>query len=101
MSLRFSVFKTKKPKQFEYKPLYYDPVKEELMQRVNAIKKETGQLKESTEESDIVRQARITSAFQNNRSIRQNSSSGLMQNQTVRIAIIATILAAIAYYIIK
>ena len=101
MSIRFSVFKTKKPKQFEYKPLYYDPVKEELMQRVNAIKKETGQLKETDDESHVVRQARISSAFQSNRSIRQNSSSGLMQSQTARIAIIATILAAIAYFIIR
>jgi hypothetical protein len=31
--LKFSFLKTQKPKQFEYKPRYYDPEKEALEQR--------------------------------------------------------------------
>lgn len=32
------MFKVPKPKQFEYRPRYYDPVKEELEQRVEEAK---------------------------------------------------------------
>jgi hypothetical protein len=99
MSIRFSVFKTQKPKRFEYKPLYYDPVKEELGSRVNAIKKE--QSAANVDESVVVRQARMSSAFNNSRSVRHSATSGMMKSQTTRIAIIAAILAAIAYFIIR
>jgi len=98
MSIRFSLFKTKKPRQFEYKPLYHDPEKEELMQRVNAIKK---QQEAEKEESEMVREARISKSFQDRRSARQSTSSGIMKNQTFRIILIATILAAIAYVMLR
>jgi N-acetylmuramoyl-L-alanine amidase len=98
MAIRFSVFKTQKPKQFNYKPLYYDPAKEELMQRVNAIKKQQAAEKDETE---VVREARMSKAFQDRRNTRQKSDSGIMQNQTFRILVIATILAAIAYYLLR
>jgi len=98
MSIRFSVFKTQKPKQFNYKPLYHDPEKEELMQRVNAIKK---QQEAEKDESEVVREARMSKAFQDRRSSRQNSGSGIMQNQTFRIIILATVLAAIAYLVLR
>ncbi len=31
--MKFSFFKTEKPKPFEYRPLYYDPIKEKREQR--------------------------------------------------------------------
>ena len=37
-----SFFKTSKPKQYAYKPRYYDPVKEGLEERINQIKEEMG-----------------------------------------------------------
>jgi len=37
-------FKLSKPKQFNYQPLYYDPVKEAKEDREKRIKRETGTL---------------------------------------------------------
>jgi hypothetical protein len=73
-------------------------VKEELMQRVNAIKKEQEAMKD---ESEVEREARISRAFREKRSARQSAASGVMKNQTFRIVIIATILAAIAYAMLR
>jgi ribosomal protein L22 len=97
--MRFSLFKAPKPKGFNYKPLYYDPAKEELMQRVNAIKKEQEAEKQNADEEDLlVRKARMSKAFENRRSnIHLDNAQKQARQQRIRIMVIVSILAAIAY----
>lgn len=38
----FSFYKTRRPHQFEHKPIYWDPHKEAMEERVQKIKKEMG-----------------------------------------------------------
>ena len=38
----FSFYNMRKPRQFEHKPIYYDPHKEEMAERVSKIKRELG-----------------------------------------------------------
>ncbi|MCC8154636.1 MAG: hypothetical protein LIP01_10725 [Tannerellaceae bacterium] len=45
----FSFYNTRKPRQFEHKPIYYDPRKEALEERISKAKKEMG-LEQSEEE---------------------------------------------------
>ena len=43
MALRFSLFKTPNHKVYNYRPIYYDPVKEEFQERVARIHAEMAQ----------------------------------------------------------
>lgn len=101
--MRFSLFKTPKPRQFNYKPLYFDPAKEDLMQRVNAIKKQQETEQGIAEEEDaVVRKARMSKAFENRRSnIHLDFSQKHARQQRIRIMIIVSILAAIAYLYLR
>ena len=38
----FSFYNVRKPRQFEHKPIYWDPHKEEMEERVRRIKREMG-----------------------------------------------------------
>ncbi|MDH6358809.1 hypothetical protein [Parabacteroides sp. PF5-9] len=38
----FSFYNTRRPRQFEHKPIYWDPRKEDLEERTRRIKKELG-----------------------------------------------------------
>ena len=75
-----SMFKTPKPKQFDYKPLYYNEAKEKRKKRYKRIKAESEGKK-------------YFSSF----SIRQ--SSRIKSN--IRLIVIIIALAALAYYIIQ
>lgn len=101
--MRFSLFKTPKPKGFNYKPLYYDPAKEDLMQRVEAIKKQQAiEQGIAEEENSLVRRARMSKAFENRRSnIHLSMSQKYARQQRVRIIIIVSILGALAYLYLR
>jgi hypothetical protein len=101
--MRFSLFKTPKPKGFNYKPLYYDPAKEDLMQRVEAIKKQQAAEQGIAEENDtIVRKARMSKAFENRRSnIHHSMSQKYARQQRIRIMIIVGVLGALAYLYLR
>lgn len=45
----FSFYNVRKPRQFEHKPIYWDPDKEELEKRVHRVKREMGLEEESAE----------------------------------------------------
>lgn len=52
----FSFYNVRKPRQFEHKPIYWDPDKEELEKRVHRVKREMGLEEESVEEyKDAIR----------------------------------------------
>lgn len=95
--MRLTLFKIQKPRKFNYQPLYYDPVKEELAGRLKALSQQQSAAKDP---SQMAREARIARAFSNRRH-RQQQSSRIMQRQTLRIVIITTALAAMAYYLLK
>jgi len=38
----FSFYKMRKPRQFEHKPIYFDPRKEALEKRIHKVKRELG-----------------------------------------------------------
>jgi hypothetical protein len=101
--MRFSLFKTPKPKGFNYKPLYYDAAKEDLMQRVNAIKKEQEAEQVAADEEDVlVRKARISKAFENRRTnIHLDATQKHARQQRIRIMLIVGVLAALAYAFLK
>ena len=46
----FSFYNVRKPRQFEHKPIYWNPHKEEMDERVRRIKREMGMEEESLED---------------------------------------------------
>lgn len=38
----FSFYNTRRPRQFDHKPIYWDPKKEELEKRIRKVKREMG-----------------------------------------------------------
>ncbi|MDR1781325.1 MAG: hypothetical protein LBR50_11470 [Tannerella sp.] len=46
----FSFYNLRKPRQFEHKPIYWDPRKEALEERIRKVKIEMGVLEEKPEE---------------------------------------------------
>lgn len=100
MSLKFSLFKTPKPKGFNYKPLYYNPEKEDLMQRV----KEAQQNSDEQKAGDLgLRKIRISQSFSKRKM--QTGHLNLLQNQAkkqrMRIILIASVLFALFYFWLK
>lgn len=45
----FSFYNMRKPRHFDHKPIYWDPHKEELEERIRRVKRESGQ----TSEDDV------------------------------------------------
>ncbi len=75
---------------FDYKPIFYDPRKEDRLKRLNAIKKELGIEEDETEQKDYkpsfnFRRTSISRA-------RRNSASN------IRLIVIMIMLAVMAYF---
>lgn len=100
MKFRFlKVQKVPKHKNFDYTPRYYDPKKEELMDRVNVAKGKAGTSAEATK-------ARIKSSLRrgrnNNPSLRkQQVFKSYMLRLVLIVALIIALLLAINVYLPK
>lgn len=83
-------FKTYRPRQFNYSPLYYDKRKDELEERIRKIETEYG-----AEHMDV--KVGITRG-----SMRRGHVDRVRANRasTIKVLIIAAILMLIAYYLI-
>ena len=66
--MAFKFFHTPKPKQFEYKPRYYDPRKEELEERKRAL----GLTGDNSSQADL--RARMEQRWRNQRKDARKSS---------------------------
>ena len=87
----FGIFKTYKPRQFNYTPLYYDKRKDELEQRIRKIERENGI------ENNLDVKIGITRG-----SMRRGHIDRIRANRasTLKVMLIAVILMIIAYYLI-
>lgn len=93
--MRMSMFKTSKPKGFDFKPRYYDPEKEEFEQRVASIKAEIARENGDQTSQSYDREA-VKSRIRNNwKAVSQREAAGKTSN--MRILLIAGVLALGAY----
>lgn len=86
-----SFFKTYKPRQFNYMPLYYDKRKDELQERIQKIEDQHGNEQKIDVKIGITRGSMRRGREDR---IRANRSS------TIKVIIIAAILMYIAYYLL-
>lgn len=87
--IRF-LFKTPKPKQFEYQPRFYNERKEQLKARVEAIKSEMGQ--SQNPHDGVVLRSRISEAWRSASILNQRRSSNKV------VLYITIVLVVFAYF---
>jgi cytoskeletal protein RodZ len=88
--MKFLLFKTEKPKQFEYKPRYYDPEKEALEQR----KKRMG----LSADQDHKEQLRIQMQYEWNRREKHRKRQ---RNSTIRLLVFVALVILLTYWIVR
>ncbi|HRS54170.1 MAG TPA: hypothetical protein P5250_05650 [Bacteroidales bacterium] len=88
-------FKDRKPKQFEYKPYFYNPEKEKFNERVSKIKKELGIDNNNNAINITYKPSKIIS-FRN----QKTKLSPKIQKGKLVIIIIAVILLIVMLYLI-
>ncbi len=100
-----SIFRTSKPMRFDIKPRYYDPVKEEIDQRTQKIRRELqadGALPMGDEDGDNIRRdygSSIRGAFTAGGQIKGRQSSPLTSAGLIRLVIFVFLVAALFGYV--
>jgi ferric-dicitrate binding protein FerR (iron transport regulator) len=88
--LKFSMFKTAKPKQFEYKPRYYDPEKEAMEQK----RKERGLSDKQTHSEQL--RARMQYEWSRRKDRRRRQ-----RNNTIKLFVFIALVVLILMWILK
>ncbi len=91
MSSLPSFFQTGKPRRFHYQPLYYDPEKEALEQRIAQIEQEMG-LRKGEAYVPRIRRGQMASYFKRKSQRRERVSN-------IRLLIILAVLFLLAYFV--
>ncbi len=95
MTMRIPQFtKINRHRSFDYTPMYYNPEKEELDNRIKAIKEEMG---EGSDDSSVDREARLRSQFRQNSSSLSYKSKNM--SSTVRMIIILGLVLYLGYVV--
>ena len=95
----FSFYNVRKPRQFEHKPIYWDPRKEAMEERVRKVKREMG-LEETEEEYKPQIKGtfiEVTSHLKRSRDKGENSRSREYKN--VKLLIALAVLALLFWYL--
>lgn len=95
----FSFYNVRKPRQFEHKPIYWDPHKEAMEERVRKIKREMG-----VEEEDLANyKPQIKGAFVEGtshlkKSLDRGDNSRIRSYRNVKLIVAAVVLAAFYWF---
>ena len=95
-----SFYNTRKPRQFEHKPIYWDPRKEEMEKRIQKVKRELGVLEvdENNYKSEIK-----GSFVEGTRHLRKSRMKGndarSLRYKNARLGAILIFLAILFYYV--
>jgi len=101
----FSYYHVRKPRQFDHKPIYWDPHKEEMEKRLQRIKRELGQSEPLTpEESKEEYNEEIKNAFHEGtshlkRSKEKGNNPRTREYKNVKLILALVVLAVILWYL--
>lgn len=95
----FSFYSVRKPRQFEHKPIYWDPRKENLEERTRRIKRQMGVEPESLEDyKPMIKGTFIQGTTHLKKSVMKGDDTVSRKYRNVRLAVILAVLAAALYY---
>lgn len=86
-----SMFKTPKPRQFNYVPIYYDPRKEALKEREQLIKQELGIADENTPRISLIK-GRMRGYYKRLANVKSKTN--------IRLIVIMIVLLLVAYFLL-
>lgn len=95
----FSFYNVRKPRQFEHKPIYWDPRKEAMEERVRKVKREMG-LEETEEEyKPQIKGTFIEETSHLKRSRDKGENSRSREYKNVKLLIALAVLALLFWYL--
>lgn len=95
----FSFYNVRKPRQFEHKPIYWDPHKEAMEERVRKMKREMG-LEESLEEyKPQIKGTFVEGTSHLKKSLDRGDNSRSRVYKNVKLIVAAVILGALFWYL--
>ncbi|MCC8095426.1 MAG: hypothetical protein LIP05_08755 [Tannerellaceae bacterium] len=95
----FSFYNVKKPRQFEHKPIYYDPKKEAMEERISKIKREMGMEEAEEEYKPSVKGTFIEGTSHLKKSRLKGEDSRGRKYKNVKLAVILILLAVLFWYL--
>ncbi|MDR0844034.1 MAG: hypothetical protein LBN71_02345 [Tannerella sp.] len=95
----FSFYSVRKPRQYEHKPIYWDPRREALEKRIRQVKMEMGEIPEDPEEY----KASIRGSFSEGTThLRRSKAKGFdvheRANRNMRLILIVVLLSVVFWY---
>ena len=95
----FSFYNVRKPRQFEHKPIYWDPRKEAMEERVRKVRREMG-LEETEEEyKPQIKGTFIEGTSHLKRSRDEGENSRSREYKNVKLLIALAVLALLFWYL--
>ncbi len=93
----FFFYNNKKPRQFNYKPILFNPEKDEFNERVHKVKKEMGVI-EDTEYKSTIKGEFIRNTEHLRRKVNKEESSGKPNtSRNIKLIIFLVVLIVIGY----
>lgn len=96
----FSFYNMRKPRQFEHKPIYYDPHKEEMAERVSKIKRELGMEEPAEEYKPHIKGTFIEGTSHLKKSLDKGETPRGRRYKNVRLIVILVVLAALFWFML-
>jgi hypothetical protein len=96
----FSFYSLRRPRQFDHKPIYWNPRKEALDDRVRKVKREMGVLEEEPEDyKPSIKGSFIEGTSHLKKSKSKGEDVGTRLYQNTRLALILAVLGVIFWYL--
>lgn len=95
----FSFYHMRKPRQFEHKPIYWDPHKEALEERVSRIKREMGVEEPIEEYKPHIKGTFIEGTSHLRRSVDKGENARDRKYKNVKLLVALVVLAALYWFL--
>lgn len=98
----FSFYNMRKPRQFDHKPIYWDPRKEALEERVQKIKREMGLEPEDLEHyKPHIKGTFIEGTSHLKKSVDRGDDARTRSYRNVKLIVAAVVLAALYWFVFR
>ena len=95
----FSFYNVRKPRQFEHKPIYWDPHGEAMQERVSKIKREMGMEEPLEEYKPQIKGSFVEGTSHLKKSIDKGVDSRSLKYRNVKLLVALVVLAALFWFL--
>ncbi|MCD7975805.1 MAG: hypothetical protein LUG51_01120 [Tannerellaceae bacterium] len=95
----FSFYNVRKPRQYEHKPIYYDPRKEAMEERVRKVKREMGIEEAEEEYKPSIKGTFVQGTSHLKKSRMKGEDSRSRKYKNVKLAVILILLAILFWFL--